>query len=248
MGHLVQFTRDLQFLQVSLAADYAARLRSVGLRVTRPRIAVLNAVHSAAHSEADMIIRAVHHCLPDVSRQAVYDSLHVLTAAGLLRRVQPAGLVARYEARVGDNHHHMVCRFCSAIADVDCAVGAVPCLTASNTDGFELDEAEVIYWGRCPKCSEQDALQAVGDRGPAKSSRVEVRFGSDASPALPRNGHSGQTPTAGAGRWGSTSLSNVPPMAAQVGGSGTPANAVLISFDVSGAALTGYGRPDTASI
>lgn len=247
VGGLVQFPRGLHFLQVSLAADYAERLKRAGLRVTRPRIAVLNAVHSAPHSEADIIIRAVHHCLPDVSRQAVYDSLHVLTAAGLLRRVQPAGLVARYEARVGDNHHHMVCRSCATIADVDCAVGAVPCLTASTTDGFELDEAEVIYWGRCPKCSARDALQAVGDRVPTKSSRDEARFGNAAPPVPPRNGHSGQIPTARLGHWGATSA-NTPSTAVQIDQNGAPANAVLISFDVAGAALTGYGRRNEVSL
>lgn len=239
---MVQPTRDLHFLQVSLAAEYAERLRAAGLRVTRPRIAVLNAVHSAPHSEADIVIRAVHHCLPDVSRQAVYDSLHVLTSAGLLRRVQPAGSVARYEARVGDNHHHMVCRSCGAIADVDCAVGAMPCLTASNTDGFALDEAEVIFWGRCPKCSEQDASHALGDREPAKSFRDELRFVSDAPPVPPRDGLPVQAPATQPGQWGSTSLGNTASPAAAGGRIGPPANALLISFDVAGAALTGYGR------
>lgn len=239
---MVQFTRDLHFLHVSLAADYAERLRTAGLRVTRPRIAVLNAVHSAPHSEADVIIRAVHHCLPDVSRQAVYDSLHVLTSAGLLRRVQPAGLVARYEARVGDNHHHMVCRVCGTIADVDCAVGAMPCLTASNTDGFELDETEVIYWGRCPKCSEQDAAQAVGDSEPTDSFRQQVRFGGDTRPVPPRNGGPPQTPTTRPGSWAPAALANAPSTAAEGRVSGASANALLISFDVAGAALTGYGR------
>jgi len=239
---LVQPRRDLHFLQVSLAAEYAERLRAAGLRVTRPRITVLYAVHSAPHSEADAIIRAVHHCLPDVSRQAVYDSLHVLTSAGLLRRVQPAGLVARYEARVGDNHHHMVCRLCGAIADVDCAVGAAPCLTAANANGFQLDEAEVIYWGRCPACSEPDASQALGDREPTKSFRDEVRSGSNTRPVPSRGGHPEQSPAARPRDLVPTSLANTPSTAAEVGTSGTPANAVLISFDVGGAALTGYGH------
>lgn len=245
---MVQLRQDWHFLQTSRAADCAERLRRVGLRVTRPRIAVLNAVHSAPHSEADIIIRAVHHCLPDVSRQAVYDSLHVLTSAALLRRVQPAGLVARYEARVGDNHHHMVCRFCGAIADVDCAVGVVPCLTASNENGFQIDEAEVIYWGRCPTCSEPDASQALGDREPAKSFPDEVRFGSDTRPVPPRNGHLEQTPTTRPRHWVPTSSANTPSTAAEVGRSGPSANAVLISFDVAGAALTGYGRRNGNSL
>lgn len=123
------------------------------MRVTRPRVAVLSAVHEHPHSDTDTIIRAVREELPEVSHQAVYDSLHALTAARLVRRIQPTGSVARYESRVGDNHHHVVCRACGAIADVDCAVGAAPCLTASDDHGFQIDEAEVVYWGLCPECS-----------------------------------------------------------------------------------------------
>ncbi|WP_410506805.1 Fur family transcriptional regulator [[Mycobacterium] appelbergii] len=128
-------------------------LRQSDLRVTRPRLAVLGAVYAHPHADTDSIIRAVRNELPDVSHQAVYDSLHALTAARLVRRIQPSGSVARYESRVGDNHHHVVCRACGAIADVDCAAGAAPCLTASEDHGFQIDEAEVIYWGRCPECS-----------------------------------------------------------------------------------------------
>ncbi|MEV3905143.1 MULTISPECIES: Fur family transcriptional regulator [unclassified Mycobacterium] len=128
-------------------------LRAAALRVTRPRLAVLGAVHALPHADTDSIIRAVRHDLPEVSHQAVYDSLSALTAVGLVRRIQPAGSVARYESRVGDNHHHVVCRGCGAIADVDCAVGEAPCLTASDDQGFVIDEAEVIYWGLCPECS-----------------------------------------------------------------------------------------------
>ncbi len=133
--------------------DYTQMLRDATLRVTRPRIAVLSAVHAHPHADTDSIIRAVRGELPEVSHQAVYDSLHTLTDAGLVRRIQPAGSVARYESRVNDNHHHVVCRSCNAIADVDCAVGATPCLTASEDHGFTLDEAEVIYWGLCPTCA-----------------------------------------------------------------------------------------------
>nr|WP_293771440.1 Fur family transcriptional regulator [Sporichthya sp.] len=133
--------------------DYTQMLRDATLRVTRPRIAVLSAVHAHPHADTDSIIRAVRGELPEVSHQAVYDSLHTLTDAGLVRRIQPAGSVARYESRVNDNHHHVVCRSCNAIADVDCAVGATPCLTASDDHGFTLDEAEVIYWGLCPTCA-----------------------------------------------------------------------------------------------
>jgi Fur family ferric uptake transcriptional regulator len=127
------------------------------LRVTRPRVAVLEAVHEHPHADTETIFGAVRTDLPDVSRQAVYDVLHALTEVGLVRRIQPAGSVARYESRVGDNHHHVVCRSCGAIADVDCAVGDAPCLTPSDDsgllEGFLLDEAEVIYWGLCPDCS-----------------------------------------------------------------------------------------------
>jgi Fur family transcriptional regulator, stress-responsive regulator len=145
----------------STSADYAARLRMADLRVTRPRVAVLEAVHSHPHADTETILSAVRSGLPDVSRQAVYDVLNALTAVGLLRRIQPLGMVARYESRVGDNHHHVVCRSCGIIADVDCAVGDAPCLTPlddDNTiDGFVLDEAEVIYWGLCPDCSTADS-------------------------------------------------------------------------------------------
>ncbi|HYH35562.1 MAG TPA: Fur family transcriptional regulator [Nocardioides sp.] len=135
------------------APDLEGLLRGAGLRVTRPRVAVLAAVHARPHADTDSIIGAVRHGLGQVSHQAVYDVLRALTTAGLVRRFQPEGLVARYEARVGDNHHHVVCRSCGAIADVDCAVGHAPCLTASNGNGFTIDEAEVIYRGLCPTCS-----------------------------------------------------------------------------------------------
>jgi Fur family transcriptional regulator, stress-responsive regulator len=137
---------------VSTSPDYASLLRGVGLRVTRPRLAVMAAVRAQPHADTDSIIRSVRDDLGEVSHQAVYDVLRALTTAGLLRRIQPSGSVARYEARVGDNHHHVVCRSCGAIADVDCAVGQAPCLTASGDHGFTIDEAEVVYWGRCPAC------------------------------------------------------------------------------------------------
>jgi Fur family transcriptional regulator, stress-responsive regulator len=118
---------------------------------------VLEAVNAHPHADTETIFSAIRIDLPDVSRQAVYDVLNALTAVGLVRRIQPLGLVARYESRVGDNHHHVVCRSCGVIADVDCAVGEAPCLTPSYEDdvldGFVLDEAEVIYWGLCPDCS-----------------------------------------------------------------------------------------------
>jgi len=135
------------------ALDFQQVLRGVGLRVTRPRVAVLGAVYAHPHADTDSIIGFVRRELPEVSHQAVYDSLHTMTAAGLFRRIQPAGSVARYESRVGDNHHHVVCRSCGVVADVDCAVGDAPCLTASDDHGYTIDEAEVTYWGLCPACS-----------------------------------------------------------------------------------------------
>ena len=136
-----------------LPSEFAEQLRKADLRVTRPRVAVLEAVHSRPHADTDTIFTAVRTELPEVSRQAMYDVLNALTNAGLVRRIQPSGSVARYESRVSDNHHHVVCRSCGTIADVDCAVGDAPCLTAASDHGFVLDEAEVIYWGLCPDCS-----------------------------------------------------------------------------------------------
>jgi len=133
--------------------DAEQLLRGAALRVTRPRVAVLNEVRDHPHSDTDSIITGVRARSGDVSHQAVYDVLRALTAAGLLRRIQPTGSVARYESRVGDNHHHVVCRSCGFVADVDCAVSATPCLTASDDHGFTIDEAEVVYWGVCPDCS-----------------------------------------------------------------------------------------------
>ena len=133
--------------------DVERQLRGAGLRVTRPRLAVLAAVRAHPHADTESIIGYVRDDLGEVSHQAVYDVLRALTDARLLRRFHPRGSVARYEARVGDNHHHAVCRSCGAIADVDCAVGETPCLTAADRSAYEIDEAEVIYWGRCPRCA-----------------------------------------------------------------------------------------------
>jgi Fur family ferric uptake transcriptional regulator len=138
---------------VTDARNLQQSLRSAGLRVTQPRVVVYDVVQAQPHGDTDSIIRAARRDLPDVSHQTVYDVLRVLTGAGLVRRIQPAGLVARYEARVGDNHHHVVCRACGTIADVDCAVGEAPCLTSDTDHGFRIDEAEVVFWGLCPTCS-----------------------------------------------------------------------------------------------
>jgi Fur family transcriptional regulator, stress-responsive regulator len=133
--------------------EHDALLRQHGLQVTAQRLAVLRAVSDRSHSTADDIDKVVRAEIGAISRQAVYDALAVLTEKGLLRRIQPAGSPARYEDRVGDNHHHIVCRGCGAMGDVDCAVGHTPCLTAADDLGYDVDEAEVIYLGRCPTCS-----------------------------------------------------------------------------------------------
>lgn len=132
--------------------DLRTALRERGLYVTAPRLAVAAAVTAHPHATTDEIIAAVDASTGSVSRQAVYDTLSLLVEANLIRRIQPAGSVARYEDRVGDNHHHLVCRECSIVIDIDCAVGYTPCLVADDDHGFEIDEAEVVYWGRCPSC------------------------------------------------------------------------------------------------
>ncbi|MFF8392417.1 Fur family transcriptional regulator [Streptomyces sp. NPDC016172] len=131
----------------------AEELRGAGLRVTAARVALLEAVRDGDHLGAEAIASEVRGRVGHISVQAVYEGLHALTAAGLIRRLDPPGSPALYEGRVGDNHHHLVCRSCGAVADVDCAVGHAPCLTASDDRGFAVDEAEVIYWGLCPACS-----------------------------------------------------------------------------------------------
>ena len=166
-------------------SDFERMLRGAALRVTRPRVAALSAVHDHPHADTDSIIRLVRENLGEVSHQAVYDELRALTAAGLLRRIQPSGSVARYEARVGDNHHHVVCRSCGAIADVDCAVGTAPCLTTSDDHGFAIDEAEVTYWALCPECAVADVRRS------ARQSNMAV----DAErPRSSATGHQKQTP------------------------------------------------------
>ncbi|WP_280181711.1 Fur family transcriptional regulator [Nocardia farcinica] len=133
-------------------AEPRDRLRAAGLRVTAPRLAVLKAVSAHPHADADTIAAEVRAALGSVSTQGIYDVLHACVGAGLLRRIEPAGSPARYETRTGDNHHHLVCRRCGAVADVDCAVGAAPCLEPSETHGYAVDEAEVVFWGLCPDC------------------------------------------------------------------------------------------------
>ena len=137
-----------------MPADVEKLLRQHGVQVTAQRLAIMRAVSSHPHATADVVADDVRAVIGSISRQAVYDTLGVLVDKQLVRRIQPAGSAARYEDRVGDNHHHLICRGCGVMFDIDCAVGDVPCLTADDDHGFEVDEAEVVYWGRCPDCLE----------------------------------------------------------------------------------------------
>ena len=132
-------------------------LRSLGVQVTAQRVAVLGAVSVYPHATADQVLESVRASIGSISRQSVYDTLGTLEQVGLVRRIQPTGSPARFESRVGDNHHHIICRNCGALADVDCAVGMTPCLTASDSHGYVVDEAEVAYWGLCPTCQQPSA-------------------------------------------------------------------------------------------
>ena len=143
--------------EIGTHTDPRAQLRAVGLRVTAPRLAVLGAVAANPHSDADEVAAEVRAELGSVSTQAVYDVLKACLNAGLLRRIEPAGSPARFEARTGDNHHHLVCRDCGRVVDVDCVVGHAPCLEPSQSHGFEIDEAEVVFWGRCDRCRSAQA-------------------------------------------------------------------------------------------
>ncbi|MEM1178811.1 MAG: Fur family transcriptional regulator [Acidobacteriota bacterium] len=135
-----------------MEGDIAQKLRENGLQVTAQRLAIMRAVAEHPHATADELIDAVRAIIGTVSKQAVYSSLGALAEKSLIRRIQPAGSPARYEDRVGDNHHHLICRSCGATVDVDCVVGEAPCLTASDDHGFDIDEAEIIFWGHCPDC------------------------------------------------------------------------------------------------
>jgi len=143
---------DQSRLVAELPIDLASLLRRRGMQVTAQRLAILRAISRRPHGTADDIAEAVRSEIGAISRQAVYDALGILADKGLIRRIQPAGSPARFEDRVGDNHHHLVCRTCGRMVDVDCAVGATPCLTAADDSGYQIDEAEVVYWGRCPNC------------------------------------------------------------------------------------------------
>ena len=142
--------------------DPARLLREHGVQVTAQRLAVLRAVSGSPHCTADGVAEAVRSEIGAISRQAVYDALGILAGKGLIRRIQPAGSAARFEDRVGDNHHHVICRICGRMVDVNCAIGATPCLTAADDSGYEIDEAEVVYWGRCPECLAAAPASAAG--------------------------------------------------------------------------------------
>ena len=142
--------------------DSAALLRERGIHVTAQRLAVLRAVSGQPHITADAVAEVVRTEIGAISLQSVYDALGLLVSEGLLRRIQPSGSPARFEDRVGDNHHHLICRTCGRVIDIDCAVGSAPCLTAIDDRGYEIDEAEVAYWGRCPDCLEQSRTSPTG--------------------------------------------------------------------------------------
>ena len=164
------------------SVEGGALLRRHGIHVTAQRLAVLRAASDRPHSPADDIHQLVRAEIGAISRQAVYDALGVLTDKGLLRRIQPAGSPARYESRVGDNHHHLICRTCNRMVDVDCAVGDTPCLTAADDSGYEIDEAEVVYWGRCPECA---VTTSPSSKGAKRSRRSRPLRSTALEPAQP---------------------------------------------------------------
>jgi Fur family transcriptional regulator, stress-responsive regulator len=156
-----------------MSVDAAELLRQQGFKVTAQRLAVLRAVSGRAHLTAEEVVEVVRADIGTISHRAVYDAVGVLAEIGLLRRIQPSGSAARYEDRVGDNHHHLICRGCGRMVDVDCAVGAMPCLTAADDAGYEIDEAEVIYWGRCPECRTSGATNSQNNQSSERTPRGE---------------------------------------------------------------------------
>ena len=168
----------------TVATDTADLLRQCGIQVTAQRLAVLRAVSSEPHITADAVAEAVRGEIGAISLQSVYDALGILVTEGLIRRIQPAGSPARFEDRVGDNHHHLICRVCGSVVDVDCAVGDAPCLTAHDDNGYQIDEAEVAYWGRCPDCQDkpktssgarQEIRAKASELSRARSARIKGR-------------------------------------------------------------------------
>ena len=169
-ARLDQFKKTGIVLDIPELADTEAILRAHDLRVTRQRVAVFEAIRENPHADTNSVIDLVRERIGEVSHQAVYDALRALTEAGLLRHIQPSGSVARYESRVGDNHHHVVCRSCGSVADVDCVVGEAPCVEGSDDHGFSIDECEVTFWGLCPTCR----AERRGDTEPNPTNRKEV--------------------------------------------------------------------------
>ena len=175
-----------------MSSDAADLLRQHGIQVTAQRLAVLRAVSGHPHITADAVAEAVRAEIGAISVQSVYDALAVLSAQGLIRRIQPAGSPARFEDRVGDNHHHLICRICGRVVDVECAVGSAPCLAASDDRGYEIDEAEIAYWGRCPDCLGQSPA-ATASESPARRTRdAGLRRGGDKKAATSRKQRSPQ--------------------------------------------------------
>ena len=158
-----------------MATDAAAVLRERGIQVTAQRLAVLRAVSGQPHITADAVADVVRTEIGAISRQSVYDALSMLVSEGLIRRIQPSGSPARFEDRVGDNHHHLICRSCGRVVDVDCAVGSVPCLTPSKDRGYQIDEAEVAYWGRCPDCVKPSRTNTPRTKNPPKDRKRNPR-------------------------------------------------------------------------
>ena len=166
---------------MAVSPDPADLLRQRGIQVTAQRLAVLRAVSSEPHITADAVAEAVRSEIGAISLQSVYDALGVLVAEGLIRRIQPAGSPARFEDRVGDNHHHLICRSCGRVVDVDCAVGSAPCLTARDDQGYQIDEAEVAYWGRCPDCQRKTKPPASAEVSAGTGSRARQKIRADVS-------------------------------------------------------------------
>ena len=159
-----------------MITDPAGRLRERGIQITAQRLAVFRAVAAQAHITADAVAEIVRAEIGSISLQSVYDALGVLVAEQLIRRIQPAGSPARFEDRVGDNHHHLICRVCGRVVDVDCAVGSALCLTAADDSGYEIDEAEVAYWGRCPDCLAQARTPSPSEESPTRQRRRQRRI------------------------------------------------------------------------
>lgn len=175
-----------------MATDSTTRLRERGIQVTAQRLAVLRALGGRPHITADVVAAIVRAEIGAISLQSVYDALSLLVSEGLIRRIQPSGSPARFEDRVGDNHHHLICRSCGRVVDVDCAVGAAPCLTAVDDSGYEIDEAEVAYWGRCPDCLQQSRSASPASRSTA--ARKDRRRRAGTKPAADPHSHSKSIP------------------------------------------------------